>query len=105
MVTIGMNYTVATGKEEAFVRMFEKVLDVMHGIPEHRTSHLYRDVHEPQSFLIVSQWTQRKAFDDFISSTLFRKVADWGKDILAGRPTHHVYGEDEAVTDQTQNRH
>ena len=95
MVTIGMNYNVVPGKEDAFVKMFEKVLDVMHGTEGHRKSWLYHDVHNPQNFLILSEWKQRKAFDDFVTSTLFRKVTEWGRDILAGRPVHQIFGEDD----------
>ncbi|GMV96826.1 MAG: antibiotic biosynthesis monooxygenase [Phycisphaerae bacterium] len=95
MITIGMNYRVAAGKEEAFVRMFDKVLEAMSAMPEHTSSRLYRDVHEPPSFLIVSQWRTRRAFEAFVASELFRKVAAWGRDVLTARPVHQVYGEDE----------
>lgn len=96
MVTIGMNYDVIEGKEDAFIAMFNKVLEVMQDIDGHSESHLYRDVHAPGSFLIVSQWTRKQAFDDFIRSETFGKVANWGKEqILAGRPKHEVYGSDE----------
>lgn len=96
MVTIGMNYRVVPGKEDAFIQMFDKVVNVMHGQPEHRTSRLYRDVHEQQSFLILSEWTQRRAFDEFVSSALFRKVTEWGRGILADRPRHEIYGQDDS---------
>ncbi len=92
MVTIGMNYQVLPGKEDAFISMFRKVLDVMGGIDGHARSYLYRDVFDPQSFLIQSEWTSRDAFDGFIASDTFKKVANWGKEqILAGRPRHEVY--------------
>lgn len=96
MVTIGMNYKVIEGKEDAFIAMWNKVLEVMDGVEGHQASHLYRDVHDPQSFLITSEWTRKAAFDAFTSSDTFRKVVTWGKEqILAGRPKHEVYGHDE----------
>jgi heme-degrading monooxygenase HmoA len=42
--------------------------------------------------LITSEWSDEKAFQDFIRSDAFRAVTDWGKEqILAGRPQHKVY--------------
>lgn len=94
MVTIGMNYRVISGKESAFVQMFNKVLEVMKTIDGHHHSALYADVNEPCSFLIVSEWTQKAAFDDFIRSEKFTAVVTWGREkILAERPRHQVYGD------------
>jgi heme-degrading monooxygenase HmoA len=96
MVTIGMNYVLIPGKEEEFEKVFKKVLDIMEGMDGHGESHLYKDVWNSQSYLIVSQWTKKVAFDAFIASDQFRNVANWGKEnILAGRPKHEVYGDDE----------
>lgn len=96
MVTIGMNYKVIAGKEQAFVQMFNKVLEVMRGIEGHADSHLYSDVNDPCSFLIVSEWGRKQAFDDFLKSPKFATVVTWGKEqILAERPKHQVYGEDD----------
>jgi quinol monooxygenase YgiN len=99
MVTIGMNYRVLEDKQDAFIKMFDKVLEIMGQDPGHRQSNLYRDVHDPCSFLIVSDWADRGAFDAFIRSETFAKVANWGKEkILAGRPSHRVYVQDEPMS-------
>jgi len=96
MVTIGMNYQLIKGKEEEFEKVFKKVMGIMESMDGHGESHLYKDVWDPQSYLIVSQWTKKAAFDAFIASDQFRNVANWGKEnILAGRPKHEVYGGDE----------
>ena len=96
MITIGMNYKVINGKQEAFTKMFDHVLDVMKDMPGHRESHLYVDAHDNCSYLIISEWTQKKAFDEFVASPTFAKVVTWGKEqILADRPRHQVYGQDE----------
>jgi len=96
MVTIGMNYNVLPGKEETFERAFKKVVHAMSGIAGHGETHMYRDISDAQSYLIISQWTSKSAFDAFIASDTFRNVANWGKEqILAGRPKHEVYGGDE----------
>lgn len=94
MVTVGMNYDILPGREAEFERVFAGVLGVMRETPGHTETELYKSVASPQKYLIVSRWSDRTAFDAFISSERFRKVADWGKEqILAGRPRHEVYGE------------
>jgi heme-degrading monooxygenase HmoA len=93
MVTIGMNYQVLEGKQDAFISMFNKVVEIMGAAAGHRESRLYRDVNESCAFLIVSEWTDEAQFRAFIESSTFAKVANWGKErILAGRPRHRVYG-------------
>jgi len=92
MVTIGMNYEVLPGKEEVFERAVAQVVETMQGIKGHTISHLFRDVQKSSSYLIISEWDDRAAFDGFIGSEAFAKVTNWGKEqILAGRPKHQVY--------------
>ena len=92
MVTIGMNYVVLPGKGEIFENAFKAVLTAMQSNPGHTGSHLFKDVENPQSYMILSDWNDKAAFDAFIQSDAFRKVANWGKEqILAGRPKHEVY--------------
>lgn len=92
MVTIGMNYAVLPGKEQVFENAFNKVVHAMRGIAGHTETRMYRDIHKPQDYLIVSQWSDKASFDGFIGSEAFRSVTTWGKEqILAGRPRHEVY--------------
>lgn len=92
MVTIGMNYQVLSGKEQVFERAFGSVLEVMRTMPGHTASHLYKDVHQTNSYLIISDWNDKAAFDSFVRSEAFAKVTNWGKEqILAGRPKHQVF--------------
>ncbi len=92
MVTVGMNYHVLPGKEKPFEDVFAAVIKLMGQIEGHRQTHLYRDVFEANRYLIVSDWSDKAAFEAFISSDKFREVADWGKEqILAGRPTHDYF--------------
>ena len=93
MITVGMNYNVIPGKDEEFVAVFTKVLQIIGEMPGHGESHLYRDVYSEHEYLIVSEWTDESAFDAFIASDRFKGVTDWGKaKILAGRPKHEIYG-------------
>lgn len=92
MITVGMNYKVLPGKEKTFEDAFVSVLDVMRTSSGHTSSHLYHDVHESGSYLIVSEWNDEAAFNAFVKSERFAKVVTWGKEqILAGRPSHKVY--------------
>jgi heme-degrading monooxygenase HmoA len=92
MVTIGMNYQMIPGKEKVFEDAFTAVLKVMEEMEGHSKSFLYKDVSNAQSYLIVSEWSEEKAFDTFMASEKFKSVVNWGKlNILAGRPSHQVY--------------
>lgn len=92
MVTIGMNYKVLPGKEETFETAFRKVIHAMRSITGHTLTKMYRDIDDAQSYVILSDWSDRAAFDGFIASDAFRSVANWGKEnILAGRPAHTYY--------------
>ncbi len=93
MVTIGMNYKVLEGKNDTFEKAFNKVVTAMGGIDGHSETFMYSQINDPQEYLIVSQWSDKGAFDGFIASDTFKNVANWGKEeILAGRPKHEVFG-------------
>lgn len=92
MVTIGMNYRVLPGKEEVFETAFRKVLRALAGIEGHTNSKMFHEIDDPNHYVILSEWTDRTAFDGFIASEAFRAVAKWGKEeVLAGRPVHTCY--------------
>jgi len=94
MVTIGMNYETRPGRGAEFEQVFDGVLGLMKDMPGHDQTHLFRAVKNSNLYLVVSQWYDRAAFDAFIQSERFRKVADWGKrEILASQPKHEVYGD------------
>jgi heme-degrading monooxygenase HmoA len=92
MITIGMNYQILPGKNEAFEKACNGVINAMADMDGHTKSFLFKDVNNPQSYLIMSDWSDRAAFDAFIASEQFRNVANWGKEqILAGRPSHNYF--------------
>lgn len=94
MVTVGMNYQVLSGREKDFESVFAKVLEIMKAMDGHVKTHLYRDVSDPCSYVIFSEWSSKPAFDAFTSSAQFKNVTNWGKEqILAARPQHRIYGE------------
>ena len=94
MITVGMNYEILEGKEIVFEKAFSNVLQVMKDMQGHQRSFLYKDVNQFNSYLIISEWSDKEAFDAFIRSERFAKVVSWGKEqILASRPRHQIYGE------------
>jgi heme-degrading monooxygenase HmoA len=94
MVTVGMNYLVIEGKEALFEEKFYGVLDALESASGHEKSVLYKDCKDATNYLIVSEWTAKDAFSEFIRSDSFKAVTNWGKEqILRDRPRHKVYGE------------
>ena len=92
MITVGMNYHVIEGKQQDFENKFEAVLTALRGAAGHTDSHLYRDVSDVRSYLIVSEWSEENAFTEFIRSQAFKDVTTWGKEqILDDRPRHKIY--------------
>jgi heme-degrading monooxygenase HmoA len=92
MTTIGMHYDVIAGKEEEFERGFLNVLDYLKGVAGHVESRMFEDVRTIGSYVILSEWQTRDAFQAFLKSDAFKQVTAWGKaEILRGRPTHKVY--------------
>ncbi len=92
MLTVGMNYKIIPGKEKSFESAFRGVVKAMNEIEEHKKTNLYADIDDKASYLIVSEWDSKDAFNAFIGSEKFKKVTDWGAEkILAGRPSHNLY--------------
>jgi heme-degrading monooxygenase HmoA len=94
MTTIGMHYDVIRGREEEFVRGFLGVIEHLKTVPGHVESHVYEDVQNKGSYVILSQWESREQFQAFLQSDAFAKVTAWGRaEMLRGRPRHKVYGD------------
>lgn len=92
LTTVGMHYEVVAGKEEEFEQGFVKVIEFLTSVPGHVESHMYEDVQSTGSYVILSQWQDKSAFERFLQSPEFRQVTAWGKaDILRARPRHKVY--------------
>ncbi|HEV2970520.1 MAG TPA: antibiotic biosynthesis monooxygenase [Pirellulales bacterium] len=92
MITVGMDYHVIQGKQREFEEKFSAVLGALRGAAGHTDSRLYRDVADDGSYLIISEWSDEQAFQDFIRSQAFRDVTNWGKEqILSDRPRHKIY--------------
>jgi heme-degrading monooxygenase HmoA len=92
MITVGMNYHVLPGKQTEFEEKFNAVMQALRSADGHTQSTLWKDVGDDASYLITSEWSEEKAFLDFIHSAAFKEVTSWGKaQILSGRPQHKVY--------------
>lgn len=92
MITVGMNYHVIEGKQADFEEKFVGVIDALRAAEGHESSVLWKDVSDDASYLITSEWSDESAFVEFIHSTAFKEVTNWGKEqILSGRPQHKIY--------------
>ena len=92
MTTIGMHYDVVAGKEQEFEQGFIKVIEHLTGVAGHVESHLYEDVQTVGSYVILSEWESKDAFQAFLKSDAFKQVTAWGRaEILRGRPRHKIY--------------
>ncbi len=93
MITVGMNYNIVEGKDDEFIAVFTKVMEIMKRMPGNGETHLYRNVYSEHDYLIISEWTDEAAFTAFIGSDRFKNVTDWGKkNVLATQPKHEIYG-------------
>ncbi len=93
MVTVGLYYQVRPGMEKIFEATVDRVIELLLQNSGHVASHLYRDVKNPRSYAILSEWNSYRDFTDFVKSDIFRRVTDFGKaQVLEQRPRHKVYG-------------
>ena len=93
MVTVGLYYQVRPGKEKIFEETVDGVMELLSKNSGHVKSFLYRDVKNPLSYAILSEWNSQSDFTDFVKSDIFRQVTDFGKaEVLEQRPRHKVYG-------------
>ena len=98
MVTVGMYYDVLAGEGPAFQAKFEAVVEALRGAPGHTSSFLYRRVDDPDSYAIISEWSDADAFHAFIRSPGFREVVAWGRaNVLRNPPRHKIYPRSEDV--------
>jgi heme-degrading monooxygenase HmoA len=87
-----MHYDVIPGKEAEFEAGFLGVLALIKTLPGHAESHMYQDIQAKGSYVILSRWETKGAFEAFIHSDQFKSAVAWGKaEILRGRPMHKVY--------------
>lgn len=93
MVTVGLYYEVRPGKEQVFEDSVDRVIELLANNSGHVKSFLYRDVKNPRSYAIISEWNSPGDFTSFVRSDTFRQVTDFGKaEVLEQRPRHRVYG-------------
>ncbi len=98
MVTVGMYYDVIPEKAELFTGKFREVIAALGNVDGHKTTYLYQRVDDPHSYAIISEWTDRQAFLDFIRSDLFRQVTTWGREeVLRNPPRHTIYPSAEEI--------
>jgi heme-degrading monooxygenase HmoA len=93
VVTVGLYYQVRPGQEKVFEDTVDQVIELLSKNSGHVKSFLYRDVKDPRSYAIISEWNSQKDFTEFVRSDIFKQVTDFGKaELLEQRPRHKVYG-------------
>ena len=93
MVTVGLYYDVRPGKEQVFEDTVDDVIKLLSENAGHTKSFLYRDVKNPRSYAIISEWNSQSDFTNFVRSDVFKQVTTFGKDqLLEQTPRHKVYG-------------
>lgn len=92
LVTVGMYYDVIPEKAELFVAKFREVIAALDSVAGHKVTYLYQRVDDPFSYAIMSEWSDRQSFLDFIRSDAFRQVTSWGREqVLRNAPRHKIY--------------
>lgn len=93
MVTVGLYYQVRPGQEKVFEDTVDQVMELLSKNAGHVKSFLYRDVKDPNSYAIISEWNSQSDFTNFVRSDVFHQVTEFGKaEVLEQRPRHKVYG-------------
>lgn len=92
MINVGLYYRVKRGKEREFEEIFTKVVETLKdaglGFIDGK---LYRQVQDPQEYLIYSEWRDLDSFRNFMQSRAFKDTTEVGKTVLEGRPYHKVF--------------
>ncbi len=79
------------GDEEAFERAFAEVAAKMRGTPGHIREELLRDPTEPDSYVLVGDWTSRSAFQEWFDSPGHEGRTTPMRQYWEGRAEHHLY--------------
>ncbi|WP_297215196.1 antibiotic biosynthesis monooxygenase [Thermoplasma sp.] len=92
MINVGLYYKVKKGHEEEFERTFNSVLAMLKstdmGIKDVR---LYKDVNDPQQYMIFTEWESLDKFREFVASRPFKETTEFGKTILEEMPKNRIF--------------
>lgn len=91
MITFGLNYDVKAEFVDEFVGVSQKAIELIKTLDGHIQTTLYKDVANPNCFLIYSEWEQDQHFKDFVRSEAFKQVQTMTVDMLERRPKHTLY--------------
>lgn len=91
MVTFGMNYRVKDHAQKKFLDTASDVVQYAQSFNGHRLTRILQDVHEPNLFMIYSEWQSMAQFQSFLHSDGFQNTTKIAGDMLLERPTHHIF--------------
>ncbi|WP_075059942.1 antibiotic biosynthesis monooxygenase [Thermocladium modestius] len=91
MINVGFYYRVKKGHEREFEEVAGKIFNQLRMThPGFRDAKLYRNVNDPQDYLLFSEWDDLDSFKSFISSDAYRDAVSYGRTIIEGRPLHRI---------------
>ncbi len=88
MINIGFYYRVKRGHEKDFEEKFWDI--VSSNVDGMRSAKLYRNVMDPQEYMIYTEWDSLEAFKEFMKSQEHSETINYGKTILEDIPTHVI---------------
>jgi heme-degrading monooxygenase HmoA len=92
VINIGFYYRVKKGKEGDFEKKFREVVDHLKAnLPGFVSAKLYKQVDDPQEYLIYTEWESLDSFKKFLASNSYKATLEYGKSIIEGRPIHRIF--------------
>jgi heme-degrading monooxygenase HmoA len=91
LLTVGLYYDVAPGREKEFEDYFEAVKKEIEKFDGFKSAILYRRVDRQNSYLIYSEWKDKESFERFLKSQEFSGAKSAGSNMLISRPYHKIY--------------
>lgn len=88
MINVGFYYRVKRGHEKDFEEKFWDI--VSSNVDGMRSAKLYRNVMDPQEYMIYTEWDSLEAFKEFMKSQEYSETINYGKTILEDIPTHVI---------------
>ncbi len=93
MINVGLYYKVKPGHEDEFESTFNEVVSYLSKGKGFKLAKLYKEVSNPNEYMIYSEWDSIESFIDFVKSDAFHNVTSSAKDIIDGQPRHKVFYE------------
>ena len=92
MINIGLYYRVKEGHNADFENYFGNVVEKLResdfGFIDGK---IYREVTNPDEYMIYTEWKDTEGFAKFMKSSAFFETIEFGKTIIEGQPRHKIF--------------